>query len=110
MEAKAVLRYSRISPGKTRLIADQVRGKPIGDALRILTHMDKKRAAIISKVFNSAVANAMSTGVMDVDNLYVKSIVIDGGPTIKRFRPRAMGRVGHILKRTSHISVVLEEI
>ncbi|MEA3223891.1 MAG: 50S ribosomal protein L22 [Thermodesulfobacteriota bacterium] len=109
MEAKAALKYSRISPRKTRLVADQVRGKPIGEALRILIHMDKKRAAIILKVLNSAVANAMSTGVMDVDNLYVKSIMIDGGPTIKRFRPRAMGRASHILKRTSHISVVLEE-
>ncbi len=110
MESKATLRHSRVSPQKTRLVADQVRGKPIGEALRILGSMDKKRAFIISKILNSAVANAMTTGAIDVDNLYVKSIMVDEGPTLKRFRPRAMGRANRILKRTSHISVVLEEM
>jgi len=109
MEARATLRYALISPQKTRLVVDQVRGKPIGEALKILKFMGKKRAHVVEKVLNSAVANALNTGVIDVDNLYVKSIVVNEGPTLKRFRPRAMGRATRIRKRTSHISVVLEE-
>ncbi len=109
MEARATLRYALISPQKTRLVADQVRGKPIGEALKVLKFMGKKRAYVVEKVLNSAVANALNTGSIDVDNLYVKSIVVDGGATLKRFRPRAMGRATRIRKRTSHISVVLEE-
>lgn len=110
MEARAVLRHTRVSPQKTRLLADQVRNKPIADALRMLHLMGTKRARIIAKVLNSAVANAMNTGMMDVDNLYVKSIQIDEGMRMKRWRPRAQGRANRILKRTSHISIVLEEI
>lgn len=110
MEARAELKYSRVSPQKTRLVADKVRGKQIADALRTLNLLQTKRSKIIAKVLNSAVANAMSTGLMDVDNLYVKSIQIDEGPMIKRFRPRAQGRATRILKRTSHISVVLDEL
>jgi large subunit ribosomal protein L22 len=87
-----------------------VRNKPIADALRMLNLMGTKRARIIAKVLNSAVANAMNTGMMDVDNLYVKSIQIDGGAMLKRFRPRAQGRATRILKRTSHIAVVLDEL
>ncbi|HDP25687.1 MAG TPA: 50S ribosomal protein L22 [Deltaproteobacteria bacterium] len=109
MEARAVLRHTRISPQKTRLIADQVRNKPISDALRMLNLLGTKRARIIAKVLNSAVANAMTTGMMDVDNLYVKSIQIDEGMRLKRWRPRAQGRANRILKRSSHIAVVLEE-
>ncbi|HPW69995.1 MAG: 50S ribosomal protein L22 [Desulfomonilia bacterium] len=110
MESRAVLRHTRVSPQKTRLVADQVRNKPIADALRTLNLMGTKRARIIAKVLNSAVANAMNTGMMDVDNLYVKSIQIDGGTMLKRFRPRAQGRATRILKRTSHIAVVLDEL
>jgi large subunit ribosomal protein L22 len=110
MESKAILRYTRISPQKTRLLADQVRNKQIADALRMLNLLGTKRARIIAKVLNSAVANAMNTGLMDVDNLYVKSIRIDEGSRLKRFRPRAQGRANRILKRTSHIAVVLEEL
>jgi large subunit ribosomal protein L22 len=110
MEAKAILRYTRVSPQKTRLLADQVRNKPIADALRMLNLLGTKRARIMAKVLNSAVANAMNTGMVDVDNLYVKSIQIDEGSTLKRFRPRAQGRANRILKRTSHIAVVLEEL
>jgi large subunit ribosomal protein L22 len=76
----------------------------------MLNLLGTKRARIIAKVLNSAVANAMNTGMMDVDNLYVKSIQIDGGPTMKRFRPRAQGKANRIIKRTSHIAVVLEEL
>jgi large subunit ribosomal protein L22 len=76
----------------------------------MLNLLGTKRARIIAKVLNSAVANAMNTGMMDVDNLYVKSIQIDEGPTMKRFRPRAQGKANRIIKRTSHIAVVLEEL
>lgn len=110
MEAKAILRHTRVSPRKTRLIADQVRNKPIADALRTLNLMGTKRARVVAKVLNSAVANAMNTGMMDVDNLYVKSVMVDEGVMIKRFMPRAQGRATRILKRTSHISVVLDEL
>jgi large subunit ribosomal protein L22 len=110
MESKALLKHSRVSPQKTRLLADQVRSKQIADALRMLNLLGTKRARIIAKVLNSAVANAMNTGMMDVDNLYVKSIQIDEGPTMKRFRPRAQGKANRIIKRTSHIAVVLEEL
>jgi len=110
MEAKAILRHTRVSPQKTRLLADKVRSKTIADALRTLNLIGTKRALIMAKVLNSAVANAMSTGLMDVDNLYVKSILVDEGARLKRWRPRAQGRATRILKRTSHISVVLEEL
>jgi large subunit ribosomal protein L22 len=110
MEAKAVLRHTRVSPQKTRLLADKVRKKPIADALRMLNLLGTKRARIMAKVLNSAVANAMSTGLMDVDNLYVKTVRVDEGARLKRWRPRAQGRATRILKRTSHISVVLEEL
>ncbi len=110
MEAKAILRHTRVSPQKARLIADQVRRKPIADALRMLNLLGTKRARLIAKVLNSAVANAMQTGLVDVDNLYVKSIQVDGGVVLKRFMPRAQGRAAKILKRTSHISVVLDEL
>ncbi len=110
MEARAVLRYTRISPQKTRLIADQVRGKHIAEAIRFLNLTGTKRAKVIAKVMNSAVANAMTTGMMDVDNLYVKAIQVDEGPRLKRWMPRAQGRATRILKRTSHIAVVLEEL
>ncbi len=110
MEAKAILRHTRVSPQKTRLLADRVRTKPIADALRTLNLIGTKRALIMAKVLNSAVANAMSTGLMDVDNLYVKSILVDEGARLKRWRPRAQGRATRILKRTSHIAVILEEL
>ena len=110
MEAKAILRHTRVSPQKTRILADKVRRKPIADALRTLNLIGTKRALIMAKVLNSAVANAMSTGVMDVDNLYVKSILVDEGARLKRWRPRAQGRATRILKRTSHIAVILEEL
>ena len=110
MQAKAILRHSKVSPQKTRLVADMVRGKAIGDALTTLKLMGTKRAKIIAKVLESAVANADNMGTMDLDNLYVKTIQVDEGPMMKRWRPRAQGRATRILKRTSHISVVLEEL
>ena len=109
MESKAVARYIRISPQKARLVADVVRGLEVDKAITTLRFMPKKGARILRKVIESAVANASQSQEIDVDTLYVKTIFIDGGPTLKRIRPRAMGRASRILKRTSHITVVLDE-
>jgi large subunit ribosomal protein L22 len=110
MESRAILRHTRVSPRKARLIADEVRGKPVSDALTMLKLMQNKRSGIVAKVINSAVANSLQSGMVDVDNLFVKAIQIDEGVTLKRFMPRAQGRATRILKRTSHISVVLDEL
>jgi large subunit ribosomal protein L22 len=109
MEMTAKTRYVRISPFKVRLVADMVRGKPIGIARDILSLADKKAAPIVKKLIDSAVANASHDKNIDVDNLYVQRIFVDEGPTWKRFRPRSMGRFNRIFKRTSHITVVLNE-
>lgn len=109
MEARAVGKYIRISPQKARLVADVVRGMGVDQAITTLRFMPKKGAVILRKVIESAVANATQEDQTDVDNLYVKKIMIDGGPSLKRIRPRAMGRATGIIKRTSHITVVLDE-
>lgn len=109
METKAVAKYVRISPQKTRLVADVVRGMNAETAITTLRFMPKKAARILRKVIESAVANADQTETIDVDTLYVKEIQINGGPMLKRFRPRAQGRATRILKRTSHITVVVDE-
>jgi large subunit ribosomal protein L22 len=109
MEAKALAKHIRISPQKTRLVADLVRGKNVETAINILRFMPKKAARLIRKVIESALANASQNEAIDVDTLYVKKINIDGGPMLKRIRPRAMGRATKILKRSSHITVVLDE-
>lgn len=109
MEAKAVGKYIRISPQKARLVADVVRGMGVDQAITTLRFMPKKGAGIIKKVIESAVANATQEDQADVDNLYVKKIIIDGGPSLKRISPRAQGRATGIIKRTSHITVVLDE-
>ena len=109
MEAKAKLRNTRISPQKARLIADLVRGKNAETAINTLRFMPKKGARIIRKLLESAVSNASQNEAIDVDTLYVKTIFVDGGPMLKRIRPRAMGRASRILKRSSHITVVLDE-
>ena len=90
-------------------MADVIRGKKVEDALDILAFIPRKASPIISKVVKSAIANAGQDESIDVDTLYIKKIVVDEGPTAKRFRPRAMGRATKIRKRTSHITVVLEE-
>lgn len=110
MEAKAVLKNIRISPQKARLVADMIRGKQVDNALNTLKFTPKKGARIIRKVVESAVANANQNESIDVDTLFVKKIYIDGGPMLKRIRPRAMGRASRILKRSSHITVVLDEM
>lgn len=109
MEAKAVGKGIRISPQKARLVADVVRGMGVDQAITILRFMPKKGAGIIKKVLESAVANATQDEQADVDNLYIKKIIIDGGPSLKRISPRAQGRATGIIKRTSHITVVLDE-
>ena len=109
MEATAKARFIRISPQKARLVADTIRGKNVEDAITTLRFMPKKGARILRKVLESAVANASQNDSIDIDTLFVKTIFIDGGPMLKRIRPRAMGRASRILKRTSHITVVLDE-
>ena len=106
---QAILRSTRISPQKARLVADQVRGMPVAKALDLLKFSDKKAAHIIYKVVYSAVANAENNNGADVDDLKVASIMVDEGPILKRFMARAKGRGTRILKRTSHITVVVGE-
>lgn len=109
MEAKAIAKFVRVSPQKARLVARNVTGKPVEDALNILKFTPKKAARLIEKVLTSAIANAEHNANLDVDSLFVKEVRIDGGPSWKRIRPRAMGRAYRIIKRTSHITVVVDE-
>jgi large subunit ribosomal protein L22 len=109
MAAKAVAKYIRVSPRKVRLIMDQVRGKKVEEALNMLSFAPQKGAFVLKKLINSAVANAEQNLNMDVDKLHIKRIFADEGPTLKRFRARAMGRATRIRKRTSHLTVILDE-
>lgn len=109
MEARAKLSYARLSPQKTRLVVDMVRGKGVQDALNILKFSPQKAAAIVSKLVSSAIANAEQKGVSDIDRLMIKHISVDQGPVLKRFMPRAQGRATKIRKPTSHITVILDE-
>lgn len=109
MEVKASLNYARVGAQKARLVADLVRGKEVGDAVKTLTFLNKKTALMIKKLIESAIANAEYKKTMDIDKLIVKSIWVDQGPVLKRFRPRAQGRAFGVRKKTSHINVVLEE-
>src|ERR1700735_4816441 len=109
MEAKAKLSFARIGCQKARLVADVVRGKDVNEAIKSLTFMRQKGAVLIKKLIESAVANAENKKVIDVDNLYVKSIWVDMGPSMKRFRPRAQGRAFEVRKKISHINVILDE-
>ncbi|TYT23927.1 50S ribosomal protein L22 [Luteimonas viscosa] len=105
----AVLRTARISPQKARLVADQVRGLPAERAVSLLKFSDKKAAAMIKKLVESAIANAENNAGADIDELKIATITVDEGPTLKRFMARAKGRGTRILKRTSHITVVVGE-
>ncbi len=109
MQANATLRFLRIAPRKVRLVADLVRGKPVQDALSTLRFTPKSASLPVRKLLESAVANAENNHGLDIDTLWVREIRVDEGPTLKRFRPRAQGRAFQIMKRTSHVSVVLEE-
>ena len=112
MESTAKLRYVRVSAQKARLVANMVRGKDVEEAIEVLSFTHKKSAPIIRKLVESAVANAESKNSasgteIDVDDLFVEVITVDAGPSLRRFRPRARGRANKILKKTSHITVVL---
>ncbi len=109
MEVTANLKYARVAAQKARLVADAIRGKDVNDAVRILTFMPKKTAYFMKKLVESAVANAEQKKVIDLDNLFVKTVLVDKGPDLKRYRPRAQGRAFQIRKKTSHISLVLDE-
>ena len=109
MESKATLTQARVGAQKARLVADVVRGKDVSEAIKILTFLNKKTALMVKKLIESAVANADYKKTMDLDKLYVKSIYVDQGPVLKRWRPRAQGRAYGIRKKTSHINVVLDE-
>lgn len=109
MEVKAVARYVRISPLKVRMLADAIKGQPVEKAMDMLRFMPQKAAGIIEKVLRSAVANADQQPDVDIDTLVVGNLVVDSGPTFKRFRARARGRGTRILKRTSHVTVILTE-
>ncbi|MCF6094803.1 50S ribosomal protein L22 [Microaerobacter geothermalis] len=109
MQAKAIARYVRIAPRKVRLVVDLIRGKQVGEAIAILRHTPKAASPVVEKVLNSAIANAENNLEMDPNNLVISEIYVDQGPTLKRFRPRAMGRASRINKRTSHITVVVSE-
>lgn len=110
MEVSAKARRLRISAQKARLVADQVRGKPVADALDILNFSTKKGAVLVRKVVESAIANAENNEGADIDDLKVSEIFVDEALTMKRIRPRAKGRADRILKRTSHITVTVSDV
>ncbi len=109
MEARATSRFVRLSARKVRLVVDLIRGKRVEAALGILEFTPKRGAKLVSKTLRAAVANAESTQRVDVDRLYVKRAFVDEGPTLKRFLPRAHGRATPLHKRTSHVTVVVDE-
>ena len=109
MEATAVAKYVRVAPRKVRVVMDLIRGKNVAEAFAILKFTPKVGADVIEKVLKSAVANAENNFDMNVDKLYVSSAYVDQGPTLKRIHPRSRGQAFRILKRTSHVTVVVEE-
>lgn len=109
MQAKAVAKQVRIAPRKVRLVVDLIRGKQVGEAVAILRHTPKAASPVVEKLLNSAIANAEHNYEMDVNKLVVSEVFVDEGVTLKRFRPRAMGRASRINKRSSHITIVVSE-
>ena len=109
MEAKAIAKTVRIAPRKVRLVVDLVRGKKVAEATAILRLTPKASSSVIEKVLKSATANAVNNYKMDQSKLFIKEAFVNEGPTMKRFLPRAKGSAAQILKRTSHITLVLEE-
>ena len=109
MQVQAKLRGARVSAQKARLVADQVRGRPVEDALNLLTYSSKKGADVIRKLLNSAIANAEHNEGADVDELKISEIYVDEGMTMKRIMPRAKGRADRILKRSCHISITVAD-
>ena len=109
MQALAIHKFARISAQKGRLVADQIRGLPVGRALDVLTYSNKKAAVLVKKVLESAIANAEHNEGADIDELKVASVYVNEGPTMKRIKTRAKGRADRILKRSSHITVVVAD-
>lgn len=109
MRTVAVIKRARVSPQKARLVADQVRNLTVESALRLLNFSNKKAAHLIKSVVESAVANAEHNEGADVDDLKITTILVDGGPTMKRMHARAKGRGNRIIKRTSHITVAVSD-
>lgn len=109
MEARAIAKYVRISPRKVNVVLDLVRGKNVKEALAILKFTPKAASEVVTKVLNSAVANAENNHEMNPDNLYIAETYANAGPTLKRFQPHAQGRAFRINKRTSHVTVVVKE-
>ncbi len=109
MATSACLKFARLAPQKARLVADQIRGLPVDQALNLLSFSNKKAAAVIRKVLESAIANAEHNDGNDVDVLRVDAIQVDQGPVTKRLRARARGRADRILKRTSHLTITVAE-
>jgi large subunit ribosomal protein L22 len=109
MQAIAKHKFARGSAQKARLVVDQIRGLGVEKALEILDYSNKGAADLVKKVLNSAIANAEHNEGADIDELFVKTIMVDDGPTMKRIKPRAKGRADRILKRTSHITVVVAD-
>ncbi|MBW1871332.1 MAG: 50S ribosomal protein L22 [Deltaproteobacteria bacterium] len=106
---RSVLKYLRISPMKVRAVVDTIRGRKVEDALAILDFTNRAAAAPLAKMLRTAVANAALSENLDVDALIVKEIMVDQGPTLKRYRPRAMGRATQVQKKTSHVTCLLDE-
>ena len=109
MESRAIAKYQRVSPRKARLVARNVQGLGVEEAMNLLRFTPNKPAGIIFGVVKSALANASQLGGVDVDAMVVKEVLVNEGPTWKRFMPRAQGRASKIHKRTSHITVILQE-
>ena len=109
MEVKAVTKYVRISPQKVRLLADAIKGQPVETGLNMLKYMPQKAAGLVEKTVRSAASNADANHGIDVDSLVIQNLIVDQGPVLKRFRARARGRGARILKKSSHITVVLAE-
>ena len=109
MEARAILRYARISSRKVKIVLDLIRNKPVGVAMGILKNTPKSASEYLEKLLASAIANAVNNHNMDVNKLYVSECFATQGPTLKRVSPRAQGRAFRILKRTSHITLVVKE-
>jgi large subunit ribosomal protein L22 len=109
MQVAAKHRYARIASQKARLVADQIRGKSVGEALKLLEFSPKRGAKLVRKVLESAIANAEHNNGADVDELKIKAIFVDEGPHMKRWMARAKGRGARILKRTSHITVTVAD-
>ncbi|HWR44393.1 50S ribosomal protein L22 [Sporomusa sp.] len=109
MEAKAIARHIRIAPRKIRIVIDLIRGKNVGEAFAILKYTPKVGAEVLEKVLKSAIANAEHNYDLNVDTLYVSQAFVDQGPTLKRIHPRSRGQAFKILKRTSHVTLVVKE-